>query len=174
MYHKTSALFIVGWIGGNTRNAFTPEEFVEDFPHRNGIGKVYVSRALPPSPNPGDILVFYRTGGYYKSVVTTIGIVEETRHDFTGEEEFVQYCRKGSVFPEKGLRSMWRFRNEKPFVVKFLYVYSFPHRINMKELIDLRVLASINDAPRGFKKITKEQLMTIIKETKSDDSFIIH
>ncbi len=155
-------------------NTESPEEFVEDFPHRNGIGKVYVSRALPPSPNLGDILVFYRTGGYYKSVVTTIGIVEETRHDFTSEEEFVQYCRKGSVFPEQGLRSMWRFRNEKPFVVKFLYVYSFPHRINMKELIDLRVLASINDAPRGFKKITKEQLMTIIKETKSDDSFIIH
>ena len=155
-------------------NTESPAEFVEDFPHRNGIGKVYVSRALPPNPNKGDVLVFYRTGGYYRSVVTTIGIVEEIRRGFVDEDDFVRYCRKGSVFPEKELRAMWQYRNDKPFVVKFLYVYSFPHRINMKELIDLNVLAGINDAPRGFKRITKEQLLTIIKETRSDDSFIIH
>ena len=155
-------------------NTESPEEFIEDFPHRNGIGKVYVSWAIPPHPNQGDLLVFYRTGGYYKSVVTTIGIVETLRYDFGDEEEFVRYCRKGSVFPEQDLRAMWQYRKDKPFVVKFLYVYSFPHRINMKELIDLKVLAGVNDAPRGFKKITKEQFLTIIKETKSEDSFIIH
>ena len=44
----------------------------------------------------------------------------------------------------------------------------------MKTLIDLKVLAGVNDAPRGFKSITNEQLKTIIKETKSDDSFIIY
>jgi hypothetical protein len=53
-----------------------------------------------------------------------------------------------------------------------LYIYSFPHRINMKELIDLRVLNGVNDAPRGFKQITKEQLNSIFKATKSDESFI--
>ena len=155
-------------------NTESPEEFVEDFPHRNGIGKVYVSRALPPHPSKGDVLIFYRTGGYYKSVVTTVGVVEELQFDFIDEEDFVRYCRKGSVFPEEQLRGMWNYRNDKPFVVKFLYVYSFPHRINMKELIDLGVLAGVNDAPRGFKQITEEQFMTIIKETKSEDSFIIH
>ena len=129
---------------------------------------------MHPHPNQGDLLVFYRTGGYYKSVVTTIGIVETLRYDFDDEEDFVRYCRKGSVFPEQDLRKMWQYRNDKPFVVKFLYVYSFPHRINMKELIDLNVLAGVNDAPRGFKKITKEQFLTIIKETNSEDSFIIH
>ena len=155
-------------------NTESPEEFVEDFPHRNAIGKVYVSWALEPHPNKGDILVFYRTGGYYKSVVTTIGLVEGIRYDFDDENDFVHYCRKGSVFPEKDLREMWNYRKKKPFVVKFLYVYSFPQRINMKELIDLKVLSGINDAPRGFKNITKEQFMTIIKETKSENSFIIH
>ena len=44
----------------------------------------------------------------------------------------------------------------------------------MKTLIDLNVLAGVNDAPRGFKPITNEQLKTIINETKSDDSFIIY
>lgn len=61
----------------------------------------------------------------------------------------------------------------KPFVVSFLYVYSFPHRINMENLIDLKILSGANDAPRGFKPITKEQFEIILKETRSDESFIV-
>lgn len=154
-------------------NTESPKEFIEDFPHRNCINKVYVSRAMEPYPSVGDILVFYRTGGYYKSVVTTIGEVLEVKTDFQDENDFILYCRKKSVYPEQALREMWRYSARKPFVVNFLYDYSFPHRINMKELIDLKVLTGINDAPRGFKPITKEQFEIILKETRSDESFII-
>lgn len=154
-------------------NTESPEEFIEDFPHRNGINKVYVSRALTPHPKKGDVLVFYRTGGYYKSVVSTIGVAQEVQYNFKDEDDFVLYCRKSSVFPEDQLRAMWRYSKTKPFVVRFLYIYSFPHRINMKELIDLQVLNGINDAPRGFKLITKEQLKKILNATKSDESFIV-
>ena len=154
-------------------NTESPEEFIEDFPHRNCINKVYVSRAMEPYPSVGDILVFYRTGGYYKSVVTTIGEVLEVKTDFQDENDFILYCRKKSVYPEQALRKMWRYSARKPFVVNFLYDYSFPHRINMKELIDLKVLTGINDAPRGFKPITKEQFEIILKETRSDESFIV-
>jgi len=156
-------------------NTESPKEFIEDFPHRNGINKVYVSRAMTPHPKKGDILVFYRTGGYYKGVISTIGITQDIKYDFKDENDFALYCRKSSVFPENQLRDMWRYSPQnRPFVVKFLYVYSFPHRINMKELIDLRVLNGVNDAPRGFKQITKEQFNTILKATKSDESFIIN
>jgi hypothetical protein len=155
-------------------NTESPEEFIEDFPHRNCINKVYVSRAMEPFPVAGDILVFYRTGGYYKSVVTTIGVVQETKLDFLNEDDFILYCRKKSVYPEQSLREKWRCPTKrKPFVVNFLYTYSFPKRINMAKLIDLGVLLGTNDAPRGFKPITKEQFETILKETKSDESFII-
>lgn len=154
-------------------NTESPEEFIEDFPHRNCINKVYVSRAMEPYPDIGDILVFYRTGGYYKSVVTTIGEVVEIKFDFQDEDDFILYCRKKSVYPEQALRKMWRYSFKKPFVVNFLYVYSFPNRINMKKLIDLNVLQGVNDAPRGFKSITKEQFEIILKETRSDESFII-
>ena len=154
-------------------NSESPEEFIEDFPHRNCINKVYVSRAMDPYPVAGDILIFYRTGGYYKSVVTTIGEVQETKFDFKDEDEFILYCRKKSVYPEPALREMWKYSTKRPFVVSFLYAYSFPHRINMKDLIDLNVLQGVNDAPRGFKKITKKQFETILKETKSDESFIV-
>ena len=154
-------------------NTESPEEFIEDFPHRNCICKVYVSRALEPYPEIGDILVFYRTGGFYKSVITTIGEVQDIKFDFRDEEDFILYCRKKSVYPEQALRDMWRYSYRKPFVVSFLYAYSFPHRINMEKLIDLKVLLGINDAPRGFKPITKEQFEIILKETKSDESFIV-
>ena len=118
--------------------------------------------------------MFYRTGGYYKSVVTTIGEVVEVKTDFQDENDFIFYCRKKSVYPEQELREMWRYSTRTPFVVNFLYTYSFPHRINMKELIELRVLQGVNDAPRGFKLITKEQFEIILKETRSDESFIIN
>ena len=154
-------------------NTESPKEFIEDFPHRNCINKVYVSRAMEPYPSIGDVLIFYRTGGYYKGVVTTIGEVLEVKSDFLNEDDFILYCRKRSVYPEQALRTMWRNSKKKPFVVNFLYVYSFPHRINMKELIDLSVLQGVKDAPRGFKLITKEQLEIILKETKSDESFIV-
>lgn len=155
-------------------NNESPEEFIEDFPHRNAVSKVYISRALEPHPTEGDLLIFYRTGGYHKSVITTIGIVEEIRYDFVDEEDFVMYCRKSSIFPEDQLRKMWQHVTSKPFAVRFLYVYSFPHRINMSKLIELKILGGVNDPPRGFRKITKEQLDTILKETKSDESFIIN
>ena len=154
-------------------NTESPAEYVEDFPHRNCISKVYVSRALEPYPQKGDILIFYRTGGYHKSVVTTIGCVAEVRFDFRDVSDFLRYCRKCTVFPEQELREMWDYSSRKPFAVKFFYNYSFPHRINMQRLIELGILSGINDAPRGFRSITSKQLKMILQETKSDESFII-
>ncbi len=151
----------------------SPSDFIEDFPHRNCINKVYVSRAMLPHPRKGDILIFYRTGGLYESVVTTIGEVLEVRTNFVDEEDFLNYCKKVSVYPEEELRKMWSYKKQKPFAVRFLYTYSFPHRINMKELIDLKILNGVNDAPRGFKRITRDQFNLILKATKSDESFIV-
>lgn len=154
-------------------NTESPENFVEDSPHRNGISKVYVSRALEPHPQKGDILIFYRTGGYYKSVITTIGVVSALRESFASKEEFVKYCLRGSVFPEKELEKMWEYKPQKPFVVNFLYEYSFPKRINMERLIDMGIFKGVNDAPRGFRKISKDQLDSILKETASEGRFIV-
>lgn len=154
-------------------NTESPEEFIEDFPHRNCINKVYISRALAPYPKTGDILIFYRTGGRYKSVVTTIGEVQDLKFHFTNEDDFVNHCRKRSIYPEQSLREMWNSSPRKPFAVSFLYVYSFPHRLNMDNLIRLGVLSGTDDAPRGFRPISIEQLEIILKETKSDESFIV-
>jgi len=152
----------------------SPNDFIENEPHKNALSKVYISRSYEKNINRGDIIIFYRTGGYYKSVITTIGIVEDKILDINNQAEFVNICRKRSVFTDSELTKEWnRHQNIKPFVVKFLYVYSFPYRINMQRLIELGIIQDKDSAPRGFQKISNEQFQVILKETRSNESFIV-
>src|SRR5438270_552290 len=81
-----------------------------------------------------------------------------------------------------GLDAMWRvdFATDRqgafgisrsinrPFIVEFLYAYSFTKRPNMKELIDHGVIRDVNSAPRGFEPLTKEQFRTILQLANAD------
>ncbi|WP_431293480.1 PIN domain-containing protein [Pedobacter sp. P26] len=149
--------------------------FIDNEPHRNSIGKVYISRSREKDIKTGDILVFYRTGGFYKSVVTTIAIVDSVYFNFEGEDDFITKCRKRSVFTDDKLKEYWNYNvRNRPFLVNFLYVYSFPNRINLKRLIELGVIKDLESVPRGFQKITKEMLINILKDTNSDESIIVN
>ena len=154
----------------------SPLDFVENEPFRNAISKVYVSRSLNRDLKPGDIIVFYRTGGYYKSVVTTLGIVEGIHTSIEDRHHFVSLCRKRSVFSDEELRRQWDFApsTNRPFIVNFLYSYSFPKRINLKRLIELGVIRDIFSAPRGFEEISADSFEKIIKETGSDETIIVN
>lgn len=156
-------------------NNESPKDFVENAPHRNAIQKVYISRSLNRDLAPGDIIIFYRTGGYYRSVTSTIGIVESVIIDINDENEFIGLCRKRSVFSDKSLSEHWNYKKwNRPFIVNFLYLYSFPKRLNMEALIDLGVIADVESAPRGFEQITLEQFEEILKGSNTNESFIIN
>jgi predicted nucleic acid-binding protein len=149
-------------------------DFVENEPHRNAISKVYISWSIYRNLNSGDAIVFYRTGGYYKSVVTTIGVVEKVIDHISNERDFIRLCRKRSVFTDEELSKHWnRYPRNRPFVVNFLYVYSFPKTINMKRLIEIGVIPSIDDAPRGFTQISVKNLRDILRECNVDESIIV-
>jgi hypothetical protein len=149
-------------------------EYVDNAPHRNAIRKVYVSRSLNRELVTGDTLVFYRTGGYYEGVVTTLGVVEDVHQNIASEQEFLRLCRKRSVFTDEQLRDQWQFKPKwRPFIVDFLYTYSFRKRPNLKELIDNGVIKNIESVPRGFEPITAEQFDTIIRFSKTDTRFIV-
>ncbi len=152
----------------------SPTNFTENEPHRNAIAKVYVCRSINRNLKSGDLVVFYRTGGYYQSVVTTIGIVESVITEIKDEQEFISLCRKRSVFSNNELIEHWNFNpRSRPFIVNFLYSYSFPRRINMQELIQLGIIADINSAPRGFEKISKEDFEKILKNTNTDSHIFL-
>ncbi|MCC6180062.1 MAG: hypothetical protein IT305_32510 [Chloroflexi bacterium] len=153
----------------------SPANFVEHEPHRNAIRKVYVSRSHFKDLHRGDTIIFYRTGGFYKSVVTTLGIVDYVYRDIKTEAEFLRLCRKRSVFSDDDLRKQWRWNPyNRPFIVEFLYAYSFPRRPNMAQLIQHGVIADTQSAPRGFEEITDEQFAAIIKLAQCDLRIIVN
>lgn len=152
----------------------SPMDFIENEPHRNAISKVYISRSIERNLEAGDVIVFYRTGGYYKSVVTTIGVAESVIDNIATEPDFIQLCRKRSVFTNEELSKHWNlYKRNRPFIVNFLYVYSFPKRINMKRLIDIGVISSVDDAPRGFTQISVKNLRDILRECHVDESIVV-
>lgn len=157
----------------------SPLDFVENKPNRNAINKAYISRSFERDLEPGDIIVFYRTksGGpaYYTSVTTTIGVVQNVITDIQSEEQFIELCRKRSVFSDKELSDHWNYRrNDRPFIVNFLYVYTFPKRMNLKALIEAGVITSTDKAPRGFQKISDQQFQCIMEGSNADKHFIVN
>jgi predicted nucleic acid-binding protein len=147
----------------------SPADFVEQFPHRNAIRKVYISRSIKRDLRRGDAIVFYRTGGFYKSVVTTVGIVENVTVNIRDAANFISLCRKRSVFSDKELMEWWDYKKyNRPFIVEFLYAYSFTKRPNMKELIDHGIIRDGTSAPQGFEPLTKEQFRTILRLAQAD------
>ncbi len=150
-------------------------DFADSQPHRNALSKVYISRSYTRNLSTGDIIIFYRTGGFHKSVISTIGIVENVVDNIKNEDEFIIRCRKRSVFTDAELKVHWNHREQnKPFIVNFLYTYSFPHRLNLAKLIELGIIANTESAPRGFTQISKEHFNIIIRETQTNESIIIN
>lgn len=152
----------------------SPANFVEQEPHRNAIRKVYVSRSLTRDVRRGDTIIFYRTGGYHKSVVTTLGIVDGVYQQIRDESHFISLCRKRSVFSDSELREQWNYKKgSRPFIVGFLYAYSFPKRPTLKELINNGIIRDIESAPRGFEKISADQFNKILELSGTDTRLII-
>lgn len=153
-------------------NNESPLDFTENEPYRNAIKKVYISRSYNRGLNGGDLVLFYRTGGHYAGVISTIGVVENIVTDIRNESHFIELCRKRSVFDDTELKKYWNWnRNNRPFIVNFLYIDSFPMpKVNLKKLRDLKI---IQNAPRGFEPISDAKFEQILKEARGNESYII-
>lgn len=149
----------------------SPKDFVENESHRNALSKVYISRSLEKNLKPGDLIVFYRTGtagnAIHTGVVTTVGVVESVVANIPDEAAFIALCRKRSVFTDDELKKHWNYKKQnRPFIVNFIYSYSFPKRPNLKWLNENGIIPDIKDMPRGFRKIDRESLNKIINYSK--------
>lgn len=135
------------------------KNFIENEPHRNAISKVYISHAFERSVEMGDLLLFYRTGGINKGVATTVAIVESVIDNIQSEAELIEICQKKTVLSTQQLKEFWnKYPRLKPFVINLLYSYSIPRRPNLRRLIELGVVEGVTKMPRGFGKLTWEQL----------------
>ncbi len=154
-------------------NNESPDDYLESEPHRNAIKKVYISRSINRNLKSGDLIVFYRTGGWYKGVVSTLGVVENVVLSIRDENHFIQLCRKRSVFDNDGLRKYWNHNpKNRPFIVNFLYVASFPMpKTNLKGLVSAGI---VSEAPRGFEPLSDQNFDKLLKLARVDESNIVN
>lgn len=140
----------------------SPLNFVENRPHRNAISKSYISHSRNRKLKPGDIVVFYRSGGIYKGVATTIGIIEEAIDGIQSLEELRKICRKRSVLTDEELSEYWdRYPKMRPFVFNFLYAFSFRKRINLKQMLDEKILPNM-DSIKTITKMRREEFTKLV------------
>jgi len=156
-------------------NTESPKNFVENKPNRNALSKVYISRSYERGMKPGDVIVFYRTAsggaGWYTSVATTIGVVQEVIMDITDFEAFRAVCRKRSVFTDEKLKEYWDWSpGNRPFVVNFLFVYSLPKRPTLQKMSENDIMKT---APRGFELMKNEAFERLLEVSNADARFIV-
>lgn len=152
----------------NTREDET--KYTENEPHRNRIGKVYISHSKDRHLQSGDIIVVYRIGETspkkYSSTVTSICIVEEVITNFSSFEDFFQTCNRRTMISREELERDWwnKYPKYRPFVIKFLYAYSFPTpKPTLNDLNRIGVIPDIMDMPRGFIEIDNNQFNRLVK-----------
>lgn len=154
-------------------NNESPYDFQENEPFRNAITKVYISRSIFKDLRRGDNIIFYRTGGLYHGVITTIGVVNRVLYPHT-LDEFKDCCKRRTIFTDSELERHWNYNTKyRPFVVEFLYTYSFPiPKVNLKALCDADVL-SIENMPRGFYLISQDKFDKILEMTRTDTRYLV-
>lgn len=141
----------------------SPLDFVENRPHRNAISKSYISHSRNRGLQRGDVVVFYRSGGIYKGVATTIGIVEEAIDGIQSVDELRKICRKRSVLTDEELAEYWnRYPKMRPFVFNFLYAFSFRRRINLKQMLDEGILPSM-ESIKTITKMKREEFTRLVR-----------
>lgn len=152
----------------NTRTDKT--KFKENEPHRNRIGKVYISHSKDRHLKTGDIIIMYRMGETspkkYSSTITSICIVETVIKDFKSFEEFYKECTRRTMIKKEDLKSDWwdKYVNYKPFVIRFLYAHSLPTpKPTLNDINRIGVIPDIKNIPRGFIEIDNVKFERLVK-----------
>lgn len=154
-----------------------PAELVRDVSHTNTIHKIYIAKLSLTRMSPGDIVVFYRTTdrqgeAYFRSVISSICVVEEvkSKKDFENINDFLDYAKPRSVFPEQVLRDYW---NEwrRLYVVKLTYNVALTKRTTRGRLIEEGVISDREHL--DIKQLSQTQLDRILELGEVNPRLII-
>lgn len=151
---------------------------VEDVSHTNTIHKVYIGGCPLTMMQPGDIVAIYRTTdiqgkAYYRSVVTSLCVIEETRSrkDFASEADFLRYCGPHSVFTDKELKDFYNDKSKRVFIAKMLYNAALPKRPNREKLLtDI----GMTDPPRfDLRRISRAEFDGIVEHSELNPRLVL-
>lgn len=146
-------------------------EYIANVPHRYALQKVYISWAPEQNINPGDLILFYRTGETYpkkySSVLTTVGVVDQVISSFESEDDFLRQCQNRSVFSAVELKGFWRKYRYNLKVLKFVYVKSLSKRLTLEYLWDHGIIEAPS-GPRPFTRLTDKQFEMILQDSGTE------
>lgn len=144
--------------------------YQENAPHRNRIGKVYISHSPQRNLKSGDIFLVYRIGEtdpkIHSSTITSICIVEGIKTDFKNFDDFFNSCNRRTLINKEDLLNKWwnKKGDYKPFIINFLHAFSFPTpKPTLKNLIDIGILENPSGLGIGFYNLNEEQFKKIVK-----------
>ncbi len=152
----------------NTREDKT--KYIDNQPHRNRIGKVYISHSQDRHLKTGDIIIIYRMGETspkrYSSTVTSICIVEDIFTNISSFDDFYAICNRRTMINKEDLLNKWwnKKLRYRPFVIKFLFAHSFPTpKPTLNDLNQIGVIHDIMNMPRGFIEIDNNQFKKLVR-----------
>ena len=151
-------------------------DFLGGEPHRYALQKVYISWASTNGAKPGDLILFYSMGEYgenkkYKSVVSTVAIVDEIIENIHSEDELLSLCQNRSVFTVAELKEFWSKHRYNLKVLKFIFVKSLTRRLTLGYLWEHNIV-SAPGGPRPFTVITDAQFDMILQDSETAIDYV--
>ena len=153
-------------------------DIVQDVSHTNSIHKVYISGiSRTKVMKPGDTVAIYRTSdgkgkAYYRSVVSSIGVVEEVRQikSFATEAQFIRYTKPYSIFTTEQLKEYFT-NKQRSYIIRFTYSAALKKRIIRGRLIEE---CNISTRTRwDFIALNETQIRWIAEKGEINESIII-
>ena len=151
-------------------------DFLGHKPHRYALQKVYISWAPTNGAKPGDLILFYRMGlprenKKYKSVVSTIAIVDEIIENIRTEDELLSLCQNRSVFTVEELKGFLAKHRYNLKILKFIFVKSLTKRLTLGYLWDHNIIPAPG-GPRPFTAITDAQFDMIVQDSETEIDYV--
>lgn len=151
-------------------------DFLGREPHRYALQKVYISWANTNGAKPGDLILFYRMGAdgenkKYKSVLSTIAIVDKIIENIHSEEHLLSLCQNRSVFTVDELKNFWSEHCRNLKILKFIFVKSLNKRLTLGYLWEHNIIVPPG-GPRPFTAITDEQFDMIVHDSETEINYV--
>ena len=102
-----------------------------------------------------------------------VATVVETKNieDFANEAEFLDYCRKYSIFSNNELRYYWKTK-KYPYIIKMLYNIALNKRIVRDRLI--KDVGLDENKYWGVLEVSDSELIKILELGEVDESIIVN
>lgn len=122
------------------------------------------------------MILFYRMGvsgenKKYKSVVSTLAIVDEIIENIRSEDELLSLCQNRSVFTVEELKEFWDKHRNNLKILKFIFVKSLAKRPTLGYLWEKDIIAAPR-GPRPFTAITDAQFDMIMQYSETEIEYV--